>query len=411
MDKDRPFYKRNISVFGMGYIGLPTAVILANSGYKVIGIDINSSLVESLNKGEVHIKEETGLKDLFKKAINNGSLIFSTLAKKSNIFIVAVPTPFKDNYEADLSYVESVMHSIAPLLSDSNLVIIESTCPIGTTVYCKNLLSDLGVPVDNIHFAYCPERVLPGNIIYELKNNDRIVGGLVLESTNIAAEFYRSFVSGQVLETDARTAEMSKLIENSSRDVEIAFANEVSILCDYFDVNALKLIDLCNHHPRVNILSPGVGVGGHCLAVDPWFIIKSANGNAKLLELARHRNIEKTNWVTEKIKQQYDQYLNDFNKYPKIALMGLSYKPNVSDLRESPSLLIAKTLINLGLDIVIVEPNIIFHPDFEIMSTKDAIDCADIVVYLVAHKEFYDLPVEHSRIVDFCGVTRSLDVS
>jgi UDP-N-acetyl-D-mannosaminuronic acid dehydrogenase len=292
----------NICVIGLGYIGLPTAAFLANRGHRIFGVDINSDAVTTINDGRIHIVEPD-LDTFVRAAVESGKFTADTKPQSADVFIIAVPTPFGEDHSPDLAFVESATKALAPHVKPGNLVILESTSPVGTTEMVAKWLEDEGAPVDSVFIAHCPERVLPGRVMIELTENDRIVGGITEESTRRVADFYRSFVTGKVLETDARTAEMSKLVENASRDVQIAFANELSILADRFGINVWELIELANHHPRVNILQPGTGVGGHCIAVDPWFIVHSAGGDAKLIETARRRNTSKTEWVIEKLRR------------------------------------------------------------------------------------------------------------
>jgi len=402
-----------VCVIGLGYIGLPTAALLANRGYEVYGVDIVQDVVDTINKGEIHIVEPD-LDTFVKAAVNSGKLKADTKPTEADVFIIAVPTPFhKSGYDhptPNIDYVISAAKSIALYVKEGNIVILESTSPVGTTEKVVEVLKSYGVDIDNVYIAHCPERVLPGKIMQELVENDRIVGGINQKSTKKAAEFYRSFVIGEVLETDAKTAELCKLTENSFRDVNIAFANELSIICDKFGIDVWELRELANRHPRVNILYPGVGVGGHCIAVDPWFIVADAKDKAKLIKTAREVNNYKTEWVIEKIKNEALKFEIENNKKPKIACMGLAFKPDIDDLRESPALYITKRLIAEGLDILPVEPNIKKFDEFGIYDYKDAIKQADIIVFLVAHKEFKSLIINHEslitnkKILDFCGI-------
>ena len=393
---------KDICVIGLGYIGLPTAALLANNGYNVHGVDIIQATVDTINQGKIHIVEP-GLEDFVKKAVDNGKLKADTRPTKSDVFIIAVPTPFREGFVPNLDYVISACKSIAPFVKSGDIVVLESTSPVGTTEKIGEILKGSGVNVSEIFIAHCPERVLPGKILHELVQNDRIVGGLTLEATRKTADFYKTFVKGEILQTDARTAEMAKLTENSFRDVNIAFANELSILCDKFCINVWELISLANRHPRVNILSPGCGVGGHCIAVDPWFIVHAGGNDAKLIKTAREVNNYKMQWVVEKIKNAALKFELESGKKPKIACLGLAFKPDIDDLRESPAVLVARNLMQAEFDILAVEPNIKSHKDFEIINYKKAIDIADIIVFLVAHKEFKGLKIQ-KQFLDFCGI-------
>jgi UDP-N-acetyl-D-mannosaminuronic acid dehydrogenase len=391
-----------ICVIGLGYIGLPTASLLANRGYKVHGVDVVEETVKIINQGKIHIVEPD-LDTFVQSAVNSGNLVADTKPAEADVFIVAVPTPFKDNYVPNIDYIVAATKSIAPYVKDGNIVILESTSPVGTTDIMEQTLKDEGIDTTHVHFAHCPERVLPGKIMHELVANDRIVGGTTPVATKLTADFYRNFVTGEVLETDARTAEMAKLTENSFRDVNIAFANELSMLADKFGINVWELIDLANRHPRVNILQPGCGVGGHCIAVDPWFIVDAAKGDAKLIKTARQTNDYKSEWVIEKVKNSALEFEKTHGKKAKVACMGLAFKPDIDDLRESPALYITQRLKQEGVDVLAVEPNITSYPEFDIVDYKEAVASADIIVFLVAHKEFLDIDVDESKeVLAFC---------
>lgn len=395
---------------GLGYIGLPTAIISSQHGISVCGVDINPKVVEKTNRGELHIVEP-GLQDLLKKAVDSKSLVASTTPFESDVYLIVVPTPFKAKHEPDISYVESATKTVIPFLKEGDLFIIESTSPVGTTEKMAELIfSERPELKGRIHIAYCPERVLPGNVIFELVNNDRVIGGIDDASADAAAEFYGKFVSGQLHKTNCRTAEMCKLVENSSRDVQIAFANELSMICEKAGINVWELISLANKHPRVNILQPGCGVGGHCIAVDPYFISSAFPNEAKIIAQARNINNYKSEWCVEKAKNAILSFELENGKKPQVALMGLAFKPNIDDLRESPAMKIANHLITEMPDVKfnIVEPNISSHPDFDIVDFQTAFEQSDIVVYLTAHKQFFMLPQEANDklILDFCGVIK-----
>ena len=395
---------------GLGYIGLPTAIISSQHGINVCGVDINPKVVEKTNRGELHIVEP-GLQDLLKKAVDSKSLVASTTPFESDVYLIVVPTPFKAKHEPDISYVESATKTVIPLLKEGDLFIIESTSPVGTTEKMAELIfAERPELKGRIHIAYCPERVLPGNVIFELVNNDRVIGGIDDASADAAAEFYGKFVTGQLHKTNCRTAEMCKLVENSSRDVQIAFANELSMICEKAGINVWELISLANKHPRVNILQPGCGVGGHCIAVDPYFISSAFPNEAKIIAQARNINNYKSEWCVEKAKNAILSFQLKNCKKPQVALMGLAFKPNIDDLRESPAMKIAKRLFTEMPDVKfnIVEPNISSHPDFDIVDFQTAFEQSDIVVYLTAHKQFFMLPqeVNDKLILDFCGVIK-----
>lgn len=391
---------------GLGYIGLPTAIIAAKHGIDVIGVDINKEVVETTNEGKLHIIEP-GLESLLKDVVTNGKLKAYTEPQICDAYFIVVPTPFKGDHEPDISYVEAATRMVIPLLKPNDLFVIESTSPVGTTEKMMNLIYETRPELkDKIFIAYCPERVLPGNVIYELENNDRVIGGINEASTEKAKEFYRTFVKGNLHSTNSRTAEMCKLTENSSRDVQIAFANELSIICDKAGINVWKLIDLANKHPRVNILRPGCGVGGHCIAVDPYFITADYPKESKIIATAREINNYKALWCVEKIKNSMLEFKLKNHRSPKVAMMGLAFKPNIDDLRESPAKSITTNVIQScnNPDIMVVEPNVKENNLFKLTDYKVAYDSADIVVFLVNHKEFAELNYRNDIIVlDFCG--------
>jgi UDP-N-acetyl-D-mannosaminuronic acid dehydrogenase len=394
-------YNKQICVIGLGYIGLPTAALLANRGYDVHGVDVVQSTVDIINRGEIHIVEPE-LDTFVKAAVNSGKLKADLKPCVADVFILAVPTPFHDGFVPNIDYVVSATKAIVPFVKENDIVILESTSPVGTTDTVEDTLKGNGVDTSKLHVAHCPERVLPGHIMRELVENDRIVGGTTPEATQKTVEFYNTFVSGEVLSTDARTAEMAKLTENSFRDTNIAFANELSILCDKFGIDVWELIKLTNRHPRVNVLQPGAGVGGHCIAVDPWFIVHAGGDDAKIIRTAREVNTYKTEWAIEKIKNAALKFENENGRKAKVACMGLAFKPDIDDLRESPALYITKTLITQGFDVLAVEPNIESNKEFEIVDYKSALEDADIITFLVAHKEFKVLDIKTN--LDFCGV-------
>ena len=377
-----------VTIMGLGYIGLPTAALIASRRINVLGVDINENVIETINEGKIHIVEPD-LDGLVHKVVSKGYLKADIKPDKSDVFIIAVPTPFRENHVPDLTYVESATKMILPYLEKENLVIIESTSPIGTTEKMYSLIINERPELkDKIYMAYCPERVLPGKILYELEYNDRVIGGINEESTQKALDFYSKFVKGNLHKTDAKMAEMCKLVENAYRDVNIAFANELSLIADKAGINVWKLIELANKHPRVNILQPGVGVGGHCIAVDPWFLITQYSEETKLMRTTREVNLYKTEWVINKIKEEAEKFKRENGKEPVIACLGLTYKPDIDDLRESPALYITKRLINEGYKVIAVEPNVEKVEGIDLVSLEEALNKADIVVLLVKHREF-----------------------
>ena len=394
---------------GLGYIGLPTAIIASRHGVSVCGVDINPDVVEKTNKGLLHIVEP-GLGDLLAQAVESGNLVASTTPTQSDVYLMVVPTPFNGNHEPDISYVESATRMVIPFLKEGDLYIIESTSPVGTTEKMAELIFAQRPELEGeIFIAYCPERVLPGNVIYELVHNDRVIGGLDEASAQKAAEFYAHFVEGKLHLTNCRTAEMCKLVENSSRDVQIAFANELSMICEKANINVWELISLANKHPRVNILQPGCGVGGHCIAVDPYFISSAFPDEAQIIAKAREVNNYKSAWCVERVKNAILEYKLRNGKNPTVALMGLAFKPNIDDLRESPAKRIAKQLLEEMPDAhyLMVEPNIKEHKEFSLSDFSEAFSESDIVVYLTAHKEFFTLPQSDDKLIlDFCGVIK-----
>lgn len=410
-EKNKKF--QSVCVFGLGYIGLPTASLLATRGFEVLGVDISQDVVSTINQGRIHIVEPD-LDVLVRSAVQSGQLKAGLEPAPADVFILAVPTPFKEGKLPNLSYVETAARTMAPFIKPSNLIILESTSPVGTTERVAEIIFELRPELEGkIFLAHCPERVLPGQIIKELVDNDRIVGGLDPASTEKAAAFYHQFVVGKVLTTNARTAEMAKLAENTFRDVNISLANELSIICDELDIDIWQLISLTNHHPRVNILQPGPGVGGHCIAVDPWFIISSSPDNSRLIRTARTVNDQKPDYVISKI----DEIAGKMDD-PIIACLGLSYKANVDDLRESPALEICEKLASSGSgQILIVDPYCNGLPvslqkdHVQLVNLDEALKQADLVVALVPHRDFLSIDSDNLvriKLVDACGLVQKL---
>ena len=412
-----------VSVIGLGYIGLPTAAILAKHQVEVIGVDVNKHVVDTISQGKIHIVEPE-LDILVREAVQTGYLQAAIKPEKSDAFMIAVPTPFKESYEPDLQYIEAAAKTIALVLEKGNMVILESTSPVGTTEkmmrWMREVRPDLVFPVFgedgssvDISVAYCPERVLPGRVVRELVENDRIIGGVTVHCAKRAKEVYGIFVKADCLVTDCRTAELSKLVENSFRDVNIAFANELSLICDKLNINIWELIKLANRHPRVNILQPGPGVGGHCIAVDPWFIVNSAPEEARLIYTARLVNDSKPHFVLKKIKQAVVATRKKKSEV-RVACLGLTFKPNIDDLRGSPALEIAKQVGLMGFyKQYLVEPNIDRMPvvfdskNTELVDLKIALKDSDVVVLLVDHTSFKDMDLgflSGKQVVDTRGI-------
>ena len=396
-----------VVMMGLGYIGLPTAALMAKNGLGVLGIDINEKVVETINQGKIHIVEPE-LGQLVKEVVEAGNLKAATSPQEADVFIIAVPTPFQGEHEPDISFVEAATEAIIPVLKESNLFIIESTSPVHTTERMTNKIFEARPELKGkINIAYCPERVLPGNVIYELEHNDRVIGGIDEASTQKACDFYSTFVRSELHKTNSKTAELCKLTENSSRDVQIAFANELSFICDKAGINVWELIKLANKHPRVNILQPGSGVGGHCIAIDPWFIVSDFPRESQIINKARETNNYKAYWCAEKIKNAKLEFELKHGKKPKIACMGLAFKANIDDLRESPAKYITQKVMQdaNNEEIYIVEPNIKEHKVFKLTNYKEAYEKADIVAFLVSHKEFFELEYDEDKVIlDFCGV-------
>ena len=413
---------KKISVIGLGYIGLPTAAMFASKKVTVLGIDRNAFVVDTINRGDIHIVEPF-LDSMVHQAVKQSYLSASTVPEPADAFLIAVPTPFKNSNnpipEPDLSYIESAIQLIAPVLKKGDLVVLESTSPVGTTEKMAEWLSDLRDDLVfpgqengecDINIAHCPERVLPGQVVQELVENDRVIGGISIKCSERALELYKIFVKGECVITNARTAEMSKLTENACRDVQIAFANELSMICDNLKIDVWELISLANRHPRINILQPGPGVGGHCIAVDPWFIVSRSPDQAKIIHEARKVNLYKTRWVVDRIKACLADISVKLNKPVgelKVAYLGLAFKPNIDDLRESPALEVVNELRNFGAQYVCVEPNIVESSVYPLVAIDQVIDNCDLMVVLVKHAQFVskkpDILSSSNDILDFCG--------
>lgn len=414
-----------ISVVGLGYIGLPTAAVFAARKKKVIGVDVNAQAVATINRGDIHIIEPD-LDIVVRTAVTEGYLRATTIAEPADAFLIAVPTPFKGDHEPDISYIKAASKSIAPVLKRGDLVILESTSPVGATEQMSAWLAqarpDLSFPqtlgeASDIRIAHCPERVLPGHVLRELIENDRIIGGLTRKCSEAAKHLYQTFVKGECIITDARTAEMCKLTENSFRDVNIAFANELSMICKKLEISVWELIRLANHHPRVNILQPGPGVGGHCIAVDPWFIVSKTPDDARLIRTAREVNDSKPTWVLDQVRLAIGKFLqahpSKTAKDVTIACLGLAFKPNIDDLRESPSLEIAVQIAkNHPGTVLAVEPNIEQIPErlnglAALSEIDNALSLADVVVLLVDHSPFKNISKDQlssRQVIDTRGV-------
>ena len=401
--------KPEVVTIGLGYIGLPTSALIAKYRTKVLGVDINKHVVDTINKGKIHIVEPDLEKIVF-EAVSDGFFKASTKVIPAKVYLIVVPTPFKGDYEPDISFVEDATNLVIPILKQGDLFIIESTSPVGTTEKMEELIYASRPELKGkIYIAYCPERVLPGNVIHELVYNDRVIGGINEDSTKKAITFYSKYVKGKLHPTDARTAEMCKLVENSSRDVQIAFANELSLICEKANIDVWKLIDLANKHPRVNILSPGCGVGGHCIAVDPYFISSQFPNESKIISQARDINNYKPNWCFEKIKEEVKSMQKNIKRKLKIGIFGLTFKPDIDDIRQSPAMEIAQKIHETyGSDSYMVEPNLSNLKQFKLTDYNIAYKESDIVIFLVNHSKFKSINIDLSnkKIIDFCGITQ-----
>ena len=399
---------KSCSVIGLGYIGLPTAVLIANSGIKVTGVDINKKIIDLLNKGDLHIIEPN-LKEKVNEAFDSGNFKVQTNLSISDVFLIAVPTPTIENefghLTPNIEYVLNAAKSIARVIKKGNLVILESTSPLGTTEKVENLISkESNLSKDQFNIAYCPERVIPGRTLFELVHNDRVIGGIDKQSSYLAKGFYGNFCEGEMHITNSKTAELVKLAENSFRDINIAFANEISIICEKFSIDPFELISLANKHPRVNILKPGCGVGGHCIAVDPWFIINSAPEITKLIKQARYVNDKKPEWVVNKLLSEALTFEKTYSKKPTIGCLGLTFKPDIDDMRESPALEIVQKLMKKNINVLCCEPNISKHDFIELQDIETVLESSDIVAILVAHKEFKKIKFKNNLVFDICGI-------
>ena len=396
-------------ILGLGYIGLPTAAVLASAGHRVIGVDVNTEVVTTVNQGLIHIVEPD-LDHAVAEAVASGALSAQFTPAEADVFLIAVPTPFRSDTDGipqpNIDYVLAAARAIAPVLRPGNLVLLESTSPVGTTEKVAQLIAGFShLEIDQLHIAYCPERVLPGRILQELVRNDRVIGGLTTTAAEAGKAFYGSFCQGELLTTTARTAELVKLTENSFRDVNIAFANELSLVCDRFGINVRELIRLANHHPRVNVLQPGCGVGGHCIAVDPWFIAAEAPDATPLIQAARRVNDGKSRWVIEQVQAFAAALEDQLGRPARIGCLGLAFKPDVDDLRQSPALHITTELLVAGLEVLACEPYLHDHSTIKLHGLEQVLADADLLVFLVAHTPFRNLVLTGRSVFDLCGVT------
>lgn len=395
-------------VIGMGYIGLPTATVIANVGHEVVGVDIEKEKVEKINKGLVYIKEPD-LDALLKKVVSKGNLMAREIPCEADVFIIAVPTPFNKTHskipEPNLKFLFSAAEAICKVLQKGNLIIIESTSPVGTTKKLSQFIKKLtNYNQDEFKIAYCPERVLPGKILKEIIVNDRVIGGINEESSLASKMFYETFCDGDLYLTDSATAELVKLSENAYRDINIAYANELSMICENFSINPNELIDLANKHPRVNILKPGCGVGGHCIAIDPWFIAYADPSNSALIQTARKVNQEKTNWIIQIIEKRIEILEKKYKRRINIGCFGLSFKPDIDDLRESPALFITTKLIENGHQVFVSEPNISNYSDFRLYQIDQVVEKSDLLVFLVSHSSFKNINTFNKDVINLCGL-------
>ncbi len=399
---------KSCCVIGLGYIGLPTAAVIAKSNICVKGYDINENRVKLINKGHIDFKEP-GLENLLKELITSKKFKAFRKLIPSDIYIIAVPTPLVNSGsglpEPDIRYILGAAQDIAKKIKKDDLVIIESTSPVGTTEKIASLISNISsIDKKFLNFAYCPERAIPGNTLNELVNNDRVIGGLNKRSTSLAKEFYRNFSKGEILETNSQTAELIKLTENAYRDLNIAFANEISIICDNLNVDVFELIKLANRHPRVDILKPSCGVGGHCISIDPWFIASQLPSQTPLIQTSRNVNNKKTEWSISKIIKTIKEFEKENSESPKVGFLGLTFKPDIDDIRESPAIKIVTYFSKNYSRILISDPYIDYYKGFDLMSSQDLIKESDIIVILVAHNEFKNSDYMGKQIIDLCGI-------
>lgn len=401
-----------VCIIGLGYIGLPTSAVLARAGHRVIGVDVNAQVVDTVNQGQIHIVEPY-LEQVVANCVASGYLSAQLTPAPADVFLIAVPTPFRSGVDGipqpNIDYVLAAARAIGPVLRPGNLLLLESTSPVGTTEQVASVVEEFSsLTKDQLNIAYCPERVLPGRIMQELIHNDRVIGGLTPEAAEVGKAFYSSFCKGELLATTAHTAELVKLTENSFRDVNIAFANELSLVCDHLGINVRELICLANYHPRVNVLQPGCGVGGHCIAVDPWFIAAAAPHCTPLIQSARRVNDGKSDWVINQVQTRAAALEDQLRRRVRVGCLGLAFKPDVDDLRESPALHITTELLVAGLDVLACEPNLHEHSTINLHSLEEVLAAADLLVFLVAHSSFKGLDLNGYKVFDLCGVTEQI---